>query len=210
MRVCSDDSPDRKMAVLQELMRWNYFDSHFCKLDSGTRLSLFRQLCGPSPPADVMIQLKSAIGDAVPVLPYKRTRAKQCPKCRIDFSEKIERYYHCGKTTNPYDTYKCQQCNGEYSDLQRLRPDGSKNFSQINNEIKLCPWVRQARTDKKSNKRVTCWVLQARGRKWTRCNEPSCHALYKCSKGTRNYRTVEKHQIKMDKLRAMDEEVRDV
>ena len=211
MRVRSDDSPAQKIAVLQELMRWNYFDSHFCKLDPGTRASLFQQLCGPCPSADVMAELKTAIATtAVSVSHPKHTRAKQCPKCRIDFSEKTERYYHCGKTSNPYDTYKCKRCQEEYSDLQRLRKQGNKNFKELRNDIALCPWVRQERTDKKSGKTVTCWVLEARGRKWTRCNDPACRALYKFSSGTRNYRTVAKHRRKMDKIGLMDQELRHV
>ena len=207
--VRSNNSRSEKTEILQELMRWNYFESHFCRLDSGTRMELFRQLCGPHPPADLLLELQRAINTTVPAPPTQHTTcSKQCPKCQIGFSGVIERYYHCGKTNNPYFTYKCAMCNEEYSDLQRLRPESSKQFKSITNDITLHPWIRQERTDKKSKKKMTCWVLCARGQKWTRCNDPDCHALYKLNNGSRNYRTIEKHRQKIAKIKAMEAELR--
>ena len=118
---------------------------------------------------------------------------KLCPKCNIPFSEVTKQFYHCGKSTNVYNIYKCKQCKnqnliGEYSDMERLRPGGSRLFQMLTDDIRLAEW-----TLKEKNGRPY-WTLRARGQTWTRCNDPKCRALYKYYRGKSLQRTAQKHQ----------------
>ena len=163
-------------------------------------LKLMKQLCSGGIPAGLSAEFQTIFRSAPVSAPAAVAAAiKLCPKCNIPFSEVTKQFYHCGKSTNAYNIYKCKQCKnqnliGEYSDMERLRPEGSRLFQMLNDDIRLAEW-----TLKEKNGRPY-WTLRARGQTWTRCNDPKCRALYKYYRGKSLQRTAQKHQQTIKKL----------
>ena len=184
------DPPAARENFRQRVVRSGYLYGFFCQENRRISLELVRHLCSGGIPPGLLSELQQTMSRSGPVL---RSVVKLCPKCSIPFSAITERYYRCGKSSHPYNIYKCQQCKdqdriGEYSDLERLRPEGSNIFKNLTTDIRLVEWSR-----KHKNGKAIYWRLEARGICWTRCDEPTCCALYKYYSGARSLRTVTKH-----------------
>ena len=180
------DSPGVKRKSRFEMLRCRVFRGFFCQEDRRISLDLVRHLCSGGIPTGLLPEFQKTMSRCEPV--------KLCPKCNIPFSDKTERYLFCGKSSQPYNIYECQECKdqnriGEYSDLERLRPESSKMFQNLTTDIRLVEWSQKDGR----------WRLEARGICWTRCDEPTCCALYKYNSGARSRRTVAKHNHAISK-----------
>ena len=187
-RIGPWDDVEQRDKVFYDIVNWDYFRGHFRRIDQGTCLQLLRQLCEDMP-RELLPEIQKMF--SVTASPATPVIDKSCPKCGIPFSGVTERYYHCGKENNPYNIYECRQCMdqnrvGEYSDMRRLGPP-CRQFKNLNNDIKLVEWTRREKDGK------SYWWLPARGQQWTRCDEPTCHALYKYFSGNAGQHSVEKH-----------------
>lgn len=187
------DTVEHRDRIFRDIVDWGYFEGQFRRTDKVNRLNLIRQLYAGMTPEELSADIKEALA-VTAAKPVKR-----CPKCSIPFSSVTERFYHCGKYNNPYNIYECAQCKsqnriGEYSDMERLRPKGCKQFKHLAcHPVKLVEWI------KKESYGASCWFLEARGQAWTRCNEPTCNALYKYYTGKSRRRTVENHWKRLEK-----------
>ena len=198
------------------MLCWGYFDNYFRRTDFGTCVATLQQLCGQLLPAALMTELKKLFRKAGtgPNPSPRRVIAppppvtKLCPGCKVPFVfPPTERFYQCGIKKNPipYHIYKCPRCHAQYSDLERLRPDQDKRFKEITNDVRMRMWMYVPATDDAWKPKPAHWKLQARGKTWTRCNEPTCQALYFFHRGKNGIRTVDKHRLKMVKEKAKKE-----
>ena len=214
--ICPDDPLHKRTSVLKQMVCWGYFDNHFRRTDFGTCVATLQQLCGQILPHALMGELKKLFRKAgtgpspsprhviVPPPPV----TKLCPGCKVPFVfPATERFYQCGVKKNPipYHIYKCPRCHAQYSDLERLRPDQDKRFKEITNDVRMRMWMYVPATDDAWKPKPAHWKLQARGKTWTRCNEPNCQALYFFHRGKNGIRTISKHRLKMVKEAAKKE-----
>lgn len=187
-KISPYDVAETRDKVFLDIVNWDYLKRQFRRVDHDTCLRFLQSLCEDMPSG-----LLPKIQQMFSVMPVPKIPLidKYCPKCNIRFSCVTERYYHCGKDNNPYNIYKCKQCIdegriGEYSDMQRLNKHKGNQFKKLNYDVKLAEWIRKEKNGK------LYWWLNARGQKWTRCDEPTCHALYKYFSGTAGKHSVEK------------------
>ena len=193
------DTPAVQKSFRRQAVRCGYFRDFLRQESRAVCLKLMRQLCSGGIAPGLLAQIKSIFLSAPVPAPVVRAATELCPACNMPFSAVIERYYHCGKGTNPYNIYECRQCKdqgrvGEYSDMKRLRRDGNRLFAKLTDDIRLAEWVRKYKNKK------PYWILNARGQTWTRCNQPTCRALYKYYRGKSLQRTVQKHKENISKI----------
>ena len=190
------------------MVSWGYFGNHFRRTDFGNCVATMQQLCGQVLPAALLVELKKLFRKVSMgpnpathrVFSRRSPATKLCPACKIPFIfPPAERFYQCGTKKNPipYIIYKCPRCHGQYSDLERLRPEQDKRFKEITDDVRLRMWVYVPAVDEAWKPKPAHWKLQARGKVWTRCNDPACQALYFFHRGKNGIRTVEKHRLKM-------------
>ena len=96
------DPPAARENFRQRVVRSGYLYGFFCQENRRISLELVRHLCGGGIPTGLLSELQQTMSRCEPV--------KLCPKCNIPFSDKTERYLFCGKSSQPYNIYECQEC----------------------------------------------------------------------------------------------------